>query len=135
MYRSNDVEMKMRRTFTPEDQVKFALLSCDHNPIHMDAIAARRTQAGAPVVHGIHALLWVLDELANSNVALNRVNQIRVQFSKFIYVGVELEIRQGSSRGGIRRFSVTGDGVSLMTVTLREGEQLHTRAPEVRGPN
>lgn len=134
MYRSNDVEMKIRRTFTSEDQVKFALLSCDYNPIHMDAIAARRTQAGAPVVHGIHALLWVLDELANSNVALNRVNQIRVQFSKFIYVGVELEIRQGSSRAGIRRFSVTGDGVSLMTVTLREGEQLHTRAPEVRGP-
>ena len=49
-----------KRTFTADDQTRFAQVSGDYNPMHMDALQARRTQAGAPVVHGIHLLLWAL---------------------------------------------------------------------------
>ena len=34
-------------------QERFAEFSGDRNPMHMDLVAARRTQAGAPVVHGV----------------------------------------------------------------------------------
>ena len=34
------------------------------NPAHMNPVVARRLQAGAPIVHGMHTLLWCLDVLA-----------------------------------------------------------------------
>jgi acyl dehydratase len=48
------------RVFTETDQKRFASVSGDYNPMHMDALQARRTQAGAPVVHGINLFLWAL---------------------------------------------------------------------------
>ena len=51
------------RTFASDDQALFASLAGDFNPIHLDPIAARRTQAGTVVVHGMHAVLWALDKL------------------------------------------------------------------------
>lgn len=48
------------RSFTLADQQAFARLSGDSNPMHVDAIAARRTLFGECVVHGVHTLLWAL---------------------------------------------------------------------------
>ena len=56
------------RRFGMADQLSFAALSGDYNPMHVDALAARRTQAGAPVVHGMHAVLWALDALAGAEL-------------------------------------------------------------------
>ena len=56
--------MLASRTFTEADQIRFADVSGDRNPMHLDAVKARRTQAGLPVVHGVHLLLWALDVLA-----------------------------------------------------------------------
>ena len=52
------------RKFTSADQIQFATVSGDCNPMHVDAVQARRMQSGAPVVHGIHLLLWALDSYA-----------------------------------------------------------------------
>ena len=52
------------KTFGWDEQEEFARLSFDYNPMHMDPLAARRTQAGRPVIHGINAALWALDQLA-----------------------------------------------------------------------
>lgn len=51
----------VEQRFTLIDQQIFAELSGDFNPIHIDPIAARRLLFGRPVVHGIHLLLWALD--------------------------------------------------------------------------
>jgi acyl dehydratase len=51
-------------------QEQFARLSGDRNPMHMDAVAARRTQAGKPVVHGVHTLLWALNLVWADGVAV-----------------------------------------------------------------
>ncbi len=72
------------------DQLAFAALSGDYNPMHVDALAARRTQAGAPVVHGMHALLWALDALAAAELIGTRLCEIRAQFRKFIYLDASL---------------------------------------------
>jgi acyl dehydratase len=50
------------RTFTSDDQLAFAKLSGDRNPLHMDPVMARRLLFGQPIVHGLHALLWGADE-------------------------------------------------------------------------
>jgi acyl dehydratase/NAD(P)-dependent dehydrogenase (short-subunit alcohol dehydrogenase family) len=49
------------RIFSLEDQAAFAALSGDYNPIHVDALLARRLLFGMPVVHGVHLLLWALE--------------------------------------------------------------------------
>ncbi len=50
-----------KKVFGPDDQELFACLSLDRNPLHMDAVAARRLITGHPVVHGIHILLTAIE--------------------------------------------------------------------------
>ncbi len=68
-------------------QERFAAFSGDRNPMHLDAVAARRTQAGQPVVHGVHTLLWALEELARAGQLGKDVAKIRAKFLKWIYLG------------------------------------------------
>ena len=75
------------RDFVATDKERFAAICGDRNPIHMDPVAARRTLAGFPVVHGIHVLLWSLDSLFRYLPKLAPVASIRVSFEKLIYVG------------------------------------------------
>lgn len=74
------------KAFDAADQERFARLSGDSNPMHMDAIAARRTQAAAPVVHGVHAALWALDALWAGQPG-GGLCGLKVRFDRFIYLG------------------------------------------------
>ena len=76
------------RVFTSEDQEVFAEFSGDFNPIHMDAVFARRTISGQCVVHGIHGLMWALDSLMLKTKL--SPSSIEVTFSKPIFLGEEL---------------------------------------------
>ena len=84
-----------RKTFLAEDQTRFAKLSGDWNPMHMDPVAARRTQAGAPVVHGVHTALLGLDYLAQTR-DLPPVTRLKASFSKMVYVGDAVEYHLGA---------------------------------------
>jgi hypothetical protein len=90
------------RTFQIADQEAFATLSGDFNPMHVDELAARRLLFGKPVVHGIHAVLWALDEWCRSldhPVALRR---LRADFQRPILVGDEVEYER---RGGSHEYA------------------------------
>ena len=81
------------RTFDSDGQVLFASLTGDFNPIHLDPIAARRTQAGTVVVHGIHAILWALDKLVEIGTITEQICSLKVQFTNFIRVGSQLDLK------------------------------------------
>jgi hypothetical protein len=81
------------KTFDGADQISFARLSGDFNPIHLDPITARRTNASATVVHGIHAVLWALDKLVELGSLTGHIASLNVQFIKFIFVGDAIELR------------------------------------------
>jgi NADP-dependent 3-hydroxy acid dehydrogenase YdfG len=98
------------RTFTLDDQHAFAALSGDSNPMHLDAKAARRTQAGRVVVHGVHAVLWALD--AGAGAAPAGLETLTVRFDRMIYVGDRCEVHPGRRGGaGIALDIVVGDAV------------------------
>lgn len=78
------------RTFLAADQDLFAALSNDRNPMHVDPVAARRTQAGAPVVHGVHATLWAMEHFVRAHPG-RRATDIGVRFERFLYVGETIE--------------------------------------------
>ena len=49
------------RVFSDADQQWFAAASGDGNPMHVDAVAARRLLSGRQVVHGMHTLVQALE--------------------------------------------------------------------------
>jgi len=79
--------MKRQRQFTLEDQVVFANLSGDFNPVHVDRIAARRYMFGQPVVHGVHTLLWALDNWCQDRDAAIKLRSVKAEFVKPIVLG------------------------------------------------
>jgi len=76
------------KIFTPADQRSFAALSGDFNPMHMDEVAARRTVFGAPVVHGVHLLLWALDSWAGRSSRTSfALEHVTASFNRGVLVG------------------------------------------------
>ena len=76
------------RTFTPDYQSRFAALSGDFNPMHMDAVAARRMLFGVPVVHGVHLLCWALDRwMGSRSTATTALERLTVNFTRGVLVG------------------------------------------------
>ena len=70
------------KAFTQKDQQVFAKISGDCNPMHLDSVAARRMLFGKPVVHGIHLLLWGLDNVLISCKDKFDIVSIKVSFNK-----------------------------------------------------
>ena len=107
------------KIFDQAEQARFAHLSGDRNPLHLDAVAARRTQMGAPVVHGIHAVLWAL-EAAFRREKLSPVS-IQLNFLAPIYVGetasATLERRSHSDV----RITISAAEALTTVVTLKLG--------------
>jgi NAD(P)-dependent dehydrogenase (short-subunit alcohol dehydrogenase family) len=103
-----------------EDQLAFADLSGDYNPMHIDEIVARRTQAGAPVVHGVHVLFWALESLASVFDDLPSVGVLRADFKSFLVIGREANWTAETS-GEQTRVTVLADAVKIMSVQLHRG--------------
>src|SRR5690348_7504559 len=94
--------MELTRSFDATDQHAFAQASGDSNPMHVDEVAARRTIAGGPVVHGVHGVLWAIDALAAAGEIVQPIATIDVQFRKFIYVGDRIALRAQPSADALR---------------------------------
>lgn len=70
------------KIFTHQDQLNFAQLSGDYNPMHISPTAARRLMYGNQVVHGVHGLFWALDNfIAELNDSI-RLTFLTVVFQK-----------------------------------------------------
>jgi hypothetical protein len=77
----------IKRTFTTEDQLSFAKLSGDCNPLHTDPIIARRLLFGQQIVHGLHALLWSADHYLKDRTQRLELQRIKADFRSAIGVG------------------------------------------------
>jgi acyl dehydratase len=108
------------KIFDTSGQILFGSLSGDCNPIHMDPVAARRTQAGKVVVHGIHAILWALDKLVEVGALTEKIVALKVQFTNFMHVGSQLDLRLLRQEGKSiqAELSVGGLRTALLIVTF-----------------
>jgi hypothetical protein len=111
-----------QREFSLSDQTRFASVSGDHNPIHLDSLHARRTQAGAPVVHGIHLLLWALDSLAEAQADLPSLSNIHAVFNKYTYLQECAELVLTQQRPSGARLSISAEGVLRSKINLGFGD-------------
>lgn len=76
-----------QRVFTSDDQLAFAKLSGDFNPLHLDPLLARRMVFGHQVVHGMHALLWSLENHLKSRTRPLELRTVKANFQAAIGVG------------------------------------------------
>lgn len=122
--------------FTTADQMTFARASGDYNPIHVDACAARRTQAGAPVVHGVHGALWALDAIAASEPKLFEAASLKLQFPKFMYLDTPVTLRVARRRENAIKLELVAEGVVTTIVDIKLGSRAaaparhHAEAPD-----
>lgn len=103
------------RQFSLSDQLAFACLSGDVNPIHLDPVAARRTVAGQCIVHGMHSLLWALDVLARKSVA---TVTLRARFLKPIFMDEDVRCVWDVPAS---RLTLMVDDIKVVDVTLEIG--------------
>lgn len=75
-----------------DDQVLFAALSHDRNPMHVDAVSARRLLTGLPVVHGMHVLLTALEHWEHDSPVAAKL--LECTFTHAIDVGDEVVFQQ-----------------------------------------
>jgi acyl dehydratase/NAD(P)-dependent dehydrogenase (short-subunit alcohol dehydrogenase family) len=110
------------RRFTLVDQERFANVSGDRNPMHLDATFARRTRAAAPVVHGVHLLLWTLDAFAASHPRPPRLRSFRARFNRFVYLEDSAEAVLAHRGLDSARLNVCVAGVPTMLVAIHFGD-------------
>ena len=118
---SNDIVAS--RTFSMEDQLRFAELSGDWNPMHVDAVAARRTIYGDVVVHGVHVLLWALERLLSIRARPSFLTHLRVDFRRQVHPGDVVQCEVTQFDGERFSLSVAGNrgGVGLVTGSFVSG--------------
>jgi NAD(P)-dependent dehydrogenase (short-subunit alcohol dehydrogenase family) len=113
--------MTARRTFSLPEQLGFARLSGDWNPLHIDPVAARRTIFEAPVVHGIHLLMWALDRWLADRAAVS-ITALKVVFRKRLLLDTEVALEMlddpDASRGSRVRLVGTAAGDAVLEATI-----------------
>lgn len=130
--------MKQRK-FTFDDQMAFAELSGDYNPLHVDPVATRRLIFGRPVVHGIHAFLWALDNWLEIHTTPLDLCAVKVVFRTAIGVGETVSYsinRDDKNRVEIELVTEAGKAARIYVDWSRSKRQrselLSTECPEQR---
>jgi hypothetical protein len=90
--------------------------------MHVDALQARRTKAGAPVVHGINLLLWALDSLSAAQHDLPRFRSLRAQFNRFVYLNERVEVVLAQQEPTSVRLNICVDGAIRSKVAIEFGD-------------
>jgi acyl dehydratase len=112
------------REFTDRDQEWFAAVSGDRNPIHMDAVVARRTIAHFPVVHGIHTFLWALDAVfeASTHDFVNAQVRVKVYFAAPVLVNDHVRAVLIEDSNQTLRVNVMVEEITAIQITVAFGE-------------
>ena len=113
-----------RHRFSAADQERFGSLSGDHNPLHMDPVAARRLVTGRAVVHGIHTLLHMLEVLPD--LVDWPQGQIECEFLSPVCVDDEVVIAAAQGLDGALVFIASVEALPCTRITLTS-RQLATK--------
>lgn len=106
-------EAALERTFSQLDFDRFAALSGDDNPIHVDAAFAANSRFGRPVAHGL-LLISVLRGLVERLRPGTRIAHLQVMFPAPTFAGEAMHFRAAAEVDGVTiALSVrrTADGI------------------------
>lgn len=107
------------RTFTAEDQLEFAALSGDFNPLHVDPVQARRLMFGAPAVHGVHTLLWCMDAWSERAPGPVVLTALKATFARPLRVDQPVEMTIRKDDAGKVRLLATSAGETVARIDFQ----------------
>jgi hypothetical protein len=81
------------KCFDLEDQRRFASLSGDYNPLHLDPVYSRRLLFGCPVVHGAHLVLYALERLLGGRSSPLALRHLKAVFNNPLPVGKQFRMK------------------------------------------
>lgn len=109
-------------TLGEQESGAFARLSGDFNPLHVDAVAARRLQFGGTVCHGVHLALKALDLALAADPSLDpaRIDSIGTVFVSSVRTGTEVTVALVLDHPAQRaRLVASADGRAVFTAKLQ----------------
>lgn len=106
------------RVFNIDDELVFAELSGDYNPIHVDPIVSRRFMFGQSIVHGLHLVLWAIDVFIKQNTDLGKLTSIKVNFPKPVVFEVPVEYNVVSECNGLSVIEITQNNILCAKIKL-----------------
>ncbi|HBV21161.1 MAG TPA: hypothetical protein DEF07_05515 [Nitrosomonas sp.] len=109
---------------------RFAQVSGDYNPLHVDSILARRYQFGSTVIHGVCGVFKTLDLVCGNLGRPVSIASIKVQFSRPILPDDNVEVfsHQSAAHGLKLRLLVHGKRAQDIDLEWMEGSG---RKPEM----
>ncbi len=115
-------------SISESDSKQFAELSGDYNPMHVDAIYARRLQFGGTVTHGIHTCLKILDDFFTSgfDVGHIRLSKMKVVFQNPVRTNhkIQYKCKIDAIKKNLKIKAVSEDLLILsMTVYYQESKE------------
>lgn len=117
---STDPAARTTRKYTADASVlaAYADASGDHNPIHLDAAAARKAGLENCVVHGMLIMAWAASAAAELVGGAENLKSLKMRFRSPLYVGVPAtvtaEVVESTGEGLKYQVSVGGpDGSTL----------------------
>src|SRR4029450_1837955 len=108
--------MRSARPFSMDAQARFAALSGDFTPIHVDPLAARRLPFGTPVAHGMHLVMWALESCAPAGGGPHALSGLTAGFREPVGVGEETVCEPDASWSAAR---ITSQGRLAAEITFR----------------
>ena len=83
-----------------EESLAFARASGDYNPLHLDPLAARRTQFGHTLIHGVCGTLRALDIALQHQTAPVTLRNLQVKYSKPVGQDVDITVYETACDSG-----------------------------------
>jgi len=94
------LDLQTSKTFLHDDQLAFAELSGDYNPLHVDPLQSRRLLYGEQVVHGIHLVLWGLDRICGEKTDSYSIENLNCVFKAPCRLDDSVELKIYSLENG-----------------------------------
>lgn len=111
------------RKYTSSDQQRFAELSGDYNPIHLDPIAARREIFGEVVVYGMHGVLSAISAylamFCKREQGIITLSKVKGRFPHPIYLNQTVKIYLVDERNETAKLQIC-DSKQLLTECVVE---------------
>ena len=109
---------EVKRIFNINDQIAFAEISGDYNPVHLDKLIARRSIFGEVIVHGMHLVLWALNEQLNKK-DYKYLSKIKVDFLDSIFLENEIKfIWEDNFKINIGNIFVNKKGINYSNILV-----------------
>ena len=118
-------------TIKEDDIVKFAEVSGDYNPLHMDDEFASQTPFGKRIAHGALTASYISGILGNNLPGPGAIfTGLSMRFRRPVYIGDEVTVRAEVSEKNDR-----GNRVTLAVACIVNGKRVITGEAQVVAPS